>query len=192
VIRSALKESTKEFHRSVESKLQSLMRDDLSMATYKAILSRFYGFYFSIESQLKLIAGLDDAGLEIARRYKVPLLIFDLELLGYSTKQIDQLPKCHDLPILGSIPEALGYLYVVEGSTLGGKIIMSHLMKIMPSANIQAMRFFNSYGTDVGAMWTTFLTVLDRHCNEFNDSDVVIDSACQTFILLDRWLYDFN
>ena len=93
-------------------------------------------------------------------------------------------------PVWKPLREALGCLYVLEGSTLGGKIITAHLKRVLPLDESRGCSFFNSYGDDVGPMWSSFLGILSRHCERHDDADVVVHSACQTFASLDRWLSD--
>jgi heme oxygenase len=149
---------------------------------------RFYGFYRPIETLLLSIRDLENLPLELPSRLKLPLLRRDLISLGIDPEAIERLPLCCKLPPLKSVSEALGCLYVLEGSTLGGKIITRHLKKILPVDENQGCRFFHSYGDNVGRMWTSFLEILERHCDRHADARVVIESACQTFASLDAWL----
>jgi heme oxygenase len=56
-----------------------------------------------------------------------------------------------------------------------------------PKNSIMIRTICNSYGNEVGRMWSSFLAILERHCEEHDDCDVVVRSACQTFASLDRW-----
>jgi heme oxygenase (biliverdin-IX-beta and delta-forming) len=86
-----------------------------------------------------------------------------------------------------TIPEALGCLYVLGGSTLGGWILTGQLKMILPVDASRGCTFFNSDGANVGRMWSAILGVLERHSAKHSDDDVVVESACQTFASLDRW-----
>jgi heme oxygenase len=190
MIHSILKQSTRNLHAALETKLRILLSDEISLDQYVAVQKKFYGFYRPIEMHLLSIRGGDDPELQIQTRLKLPLLIGDLAALAVNSDELARLPFCESLPRLATISEALGCLYVLEGSTLGGKIITRHLKKVLPVDESQGCSFFNSYGDDVGRMWSTFLGILARHCQRHEDSDVVVYSACQTFASLDRWLSD--
>jgi heme oxygenase len=177
-------------HIALETRLRALLSDAISLDQYTAVQKRFYGFYRPIETRLISIRGWDDSEFELANRLKLPLLRGDLISLAVDAEQLPRLPCCDRIPSLGTVPEALGCLYVLEGSTLGGKIITRHLKKILPLDESRGCSFFNSYGNDVGRMWSSFLKVLERHCERHSDADVVIHSAYQTFASLDRWLSD--
>jgi heme oxygenase len=80
-------------------------------------------------------------------------------------------------------------MYVLEGATLGGQILLPHVRPLL-EGNGGGARFFASYGDRVGAMWLAFhdrLETLDR--SELARA-VVTTSACLTFESLDRWLFD--
>jgi heme oxygenase len=187
MIHAILKQSTKDLHNAVEMKLRGLLGDGFTLDRYIAIQKKFYGFYSPIETRLLSIRGWNDPDLKLQCRRKLPLLAADLVCLSVDPAEIATLPCCDVLPRLETIPEALGCLYVLEGSTLGGKTISALLAHILPKDQSRGCSFFNSYGKDVGRMWSSFLGILERHCQEHGNDDVVVRSACQTFVSLDRW-----
>ena len=190
MIHSTLKQRTGDFHDALETKLRVLLSDGISLDQYAAVQKKFYCFYCPIETQLLSIRGWDDPEFALQDRLKVPLLVSDLAALAVDFGEIARWPFCDRLPRLETIPEALGCLYVLEGATLGGKLITRHLKRVLPLDESRGCSFFNSYGDDVGRMWSSFLGILARHCERHGDAEVVVQSACQTFASLDRWLSD--
>jgi heme oxygenase len=190
MIHSILKQNTQDLHRSLETKLRVLLTDELSRDQFTAVQKKFYGFYKPIEARLLVIHKQDDLGFKLQDRLKLPLLVADLASLAVHAEQLARLPICDALPRLESVAEALGCLYVLEGSTLGGRIITGHLQKILHLDASRGGSFFNSYGSDVGRMWSSFLGILQRHSERHGDDDVVVRSACQTFACLDGWFSD--
>lgn len=186
MIHRLLRQRTRDLHTSVEGHLRILLSDQLSVGQYAAVQKSFYGFYKPVEDRLAAFVGREDPELQLAKRLKLPLLVGDLAVLAVPAEAIAQLPVCDRLPPIGSVPEVLGCLYVLEGSTLGGRIITRHLKLVLP-LNVGACSFFNSYGDNVGRMWSTFLGVLSRHCEEYGDQEAIVNSACQTFACLERW-----
>jgi heme oxygenase len=65
-------------------------------------------------------------------------------LLAVDPKEIENLPLCGNVQHLETIPEAPGCLYVLEGSTLGGRIITRHVKEILPVDETRGCTFFNS------------------------------------------------
>ena len=85
------------------------------------MLKRFWGFHAVWEPAIGPHATLK--GL-MAGRYRLDLIAADLSALGLLRSEIDALPLCRDAAgLAGSLEHALGSLYVLEGSTLGGRII---------------------------------------------------------------------
>jgi heme oxygenase len=186
VIHLNLKQTTRELHAAVESKLRVLLRDDLSAEQYAAVQKKMYGFYRPIESKLSSVRGWDDPEVDLRSRLKLPLIADDLSTLAIGPEELEMLPLCDSVPPLETVAEALGCLYVLEGSTLGGRIISGHLRRVLPADS--GCSFFRSYGDGVGRMWSSFLGVLARHSERHGDDDAVVASACQTFTSIDRWL----
>jgi heme oxygenase len=188
MIHAILKQSTRDFHVAVETRLRVLLSAEISVDQYAVLHKKFYGFYRPVEVRLFSITGWDDPELRLQSRRKLPFLIGDLASLAVAPEAIDSLPLCSQLPPLETVPEALGCLYVLEGATLGGRIITGHLKKVLPLNETRGCSFFNSYGDNVGPMWSAFLAALARHCEKHGDVDTVVESARQTFASLDRWL----
>jgi len=190
VIHAILKQRTSALHQAVETTLGALLCDDISLDQFAALQKTFYGFYQPIEERLLSIRGWDDPEFELESRLKVPFLVRDLAALASNLEELPRLPCCTSLPRLESVSEALGCLYVLEGATLGGKIIARRLKDVLPRDALRGCSFFESYGEHVGQMWSAFLRVLARHCEKHGDEDVIVQSACETFMALDRWLAD--
>jgi len=190
MIHSELKQETSALHLALEARLRVLMSDHISLDEYASVLRRFYGFYKSIEARLIAIRDWDDSSLHLQSRLKLPLLHADLNFLSVDATAIAKLPACADLPPLRTVAEGLGCLYVLEGSTLGGTIIAPHLKKVLSLEENRGCSFFNSYGSDVGRMWSGFLGILSRHSEKHGDDPAVVKSACETFAAMDRWFAD--
>jgi heme oxygenase len=69
--------------------------------------------------------------------------------------------EAHFGPEFTSFPHALGALYVLEGSTLGGRIILRHLETHTVDIPSDAMSFFAGHGAETGSMWRAFVAKLD-------------------------------
>ncbi|RYZ54811.1 MAG: heme oxygenase, partial [Chitinophagaceae bacterium] len=112
-----VKNATQQVHEEVEAILLPALTSIRSTSDYAAILKMFHGYFHPIE---KLIEQQLHTGLlpDLAERRKSSSLLEDLRLLGEAT---DSLPLCSDLPPIKNPAEAFGALYVLEGSTLGGK-----------------------------------------------------------------------
>ena len=65
------------------------------------------------------------------------------------------LEPCGLDPVTGT-DAALGRLYVLEGSTLGGVFIDRHLAALPRLAGLPRLHAFSPYGAETGAMWAAF------------------------------------
>src|SRR5262245_58034161 len=115
-----LKEKTKNEHASLEKKFLSIIDEIKNREDYARFLSRIYAYYYNLEQLLKryLIGSLVE---DYEHRLKCHHLIRDIEETRHGVR-ID-LPVCRISPEVTSFHSALGVLYVLEGSTLGGQII---------------------------------------------------------------------
>ena len=127
---------------------------------------------------------LQDAAFLDPRR-RMHLLQADLAALGLSAHEVAGLPAC-PLPLLRNAVEALGSLYVMEGSTLGGRVIERNVERCLGFDGRHGCAYFAGYGTRTGAMWGLFLQRLDEA--PAADAQQVTEGATATFERLARWL----
>jgi heme oxygenase (biliverdin-IX-beta and delta-forming) len=181
-----LKQATRPQHEALEANHYSvaMMSGTLTPSEYQAMLSRFYGFYAPIEAQFSALAAMLPAELNLEQRRKLHWLHADLQQLNEDPTTI---PACHLLTPFTTPEQALGCLYVLEGSTLGGQIISRKLHTTLGYTPEHGARFFASYGEQVGMMWKTFMGILE-HAGTSGDSDAIITSAMHTFASFQQWL----
>ena len=81
----------------------------------------------------------------------------------------------------------MGCLYVMEGSTLGGKFIARQVQEKLGLSPEAGTAFFSGYGNETGARWKTFREALSRHSAETGDEALIIEAAEDTFLRLEEW-----
>jgi heme oxygenase len=179
-----LRTATAAAHHRVEAGLD-LMDPALDRDRLVVVLARLHAFWSAAE------AGLDDwaaryradaAALDWNRRRRTGLYAADLSALGGSAG--DDRP---DLPAVDTTDAALGRLYVLEGSTLGGTFIDRHLATLPGLAGGPGVRAFSPYGEDTGAMWAAFRRFTRAHVAAGGDAGRVVAAACRTFAVLAEW-----
>ncbi|MDB5891504.1 MAG: Heme oxygenase [Polaromonas sp.] len=185
-----LKESTQTRHAAIEARLP-LMRADLSLPGYRAVLRRFLGFYEPLETQLLTRRFSGAFGFDYAPRRKTPQLRQDLLALGETPAAVDALARCPALPALATAEQAWGCLYVIEGATLGGQIITRQLHARLGLTPSRGVSFFAGYGAETGSRWKVFCALLNAHAERCGGGgiDETVASANLTFSSLDRWLF---
>lgn len=180
-LRARLREATQPAHTRLEAVLR-LSEEQPAQAAILHLLARFHGFHTTWEPALK---GVVPDHLLIARR-KLPLLEHDLRILGAGDDFLHGLPACPDAPSLcRGEAGAAGSLYVMEGSTLGGRVI-SRLLSHTPWYPQEGLTYWDPYGADTGARWRETLAYLESLPAGW--SDQVVASACATFAMLESWL----
>ena len=93
----------------------------------------------------------------------------------------------HFLPEISGHAAALGAMYVIEGSTLGGQIICNMLKKQLKIED--GLSFFSGYGEQTIPMWKRFQAVLDLPGSQ--QGDKIIEAANDTFGKFEVW-FDLN
>jgi len=88
-----------------------------------------------------------------------------------------------------SAARALGALYVLEGSTLGGAFLLNHLSRtlgITPTAGGSGLA---PYGHSLREMWVAYADAVDGWVRgEPGASFEVVDAAKETFVRMIHWM----
>ena len=166
-----LRQHTRDGHDRLEAQLH-LLDEALSATRYEALLVRFHAVWQGLEP--RLASRLDRAFW--APRRRLPWLDADLAALGLAP------PAPVAAPELADEAAALGALYVVEGSTLGGRIILRHLDRL----GLQPATYFAGYGDATGAMWKGFVARLEAAPPDA--APAILAGARLTFVHLQRGL----
>ena len=187
-LRARLRDDTRDLHTRTEAAFV-LGAPDVTRADYASVLAHMLGLYAAAEDALApWAAALAGYGLELAPRWKAPLLRRDLQALGGEV--MPALPVMR-LPTLG---HAFGALYVLEGSTLGGQLLRRRLGEALGLTPAAGLAFFSVYGADVGPMWRAFGGALDRFDAALAPADRVVGradvlaGARATFVAFERWI----
>ena len=178
---SRLRTETEPQHKALEATL-GLMDAGLTLAHYQSLLQRFHAFWYDWQP---LAHGLLQAeGDLLTGRDRTPLLEQDLDFFSLAPLQPDNRP----MPVLPDADAALGSLYVMEGSTLGGQVIARHLERCLGLANGNGYRYFQGYGPRNGAMWAAMRGRLALVAADSPAADRAVTAAAETFGLLRRRL----
>lgn len=180
-LRTRLKESTHDAHTSLERELD-LLNPALRLPDYCDLLARFYAYYLPLEDSLQQTA---DRRL-MAGRWKCAALADDLRALGMGSAELRSIAPA-SIPPLRSVADAVGALYVVEGSTLGGMILARHFSARFGLTSRCGLAFFTCYSERTGEMWQRYLASLSAFDNP-RDADRVVAAAVSTFESLAAWL----
>jgi heme oxygenase (biliverdin-IX-beta and delta-forming) len=181
---SRLKHETSASHTRLENALD-LMRNDLQRSDYIALLERFHGYVAPWEDALGRSMPASLNGFVDARR-KAHLLVADLAALT-GERSVGACMPPEDLPRLPNLGAAFGSMYVMEGSTLGGRYIAPHVANLLGLAPGEGNAYFDGYGARTGSMWNAFRATAQEQVPESQYDDAVV-AAIATFDSMQAWL----
>ncbi len=178
-----MREATAEAHRKIEQAL-ALPDSIRTIGDYRAWLGRFFGMYEPLEGLFRGFDAWSEWKIDLNALGQARALRQDLNELGCDVGAME-LAGEDALPRLTRFAEALGALYVLEGSKLGGRMILRGLLPRMSSEIAGARTFFEGYGAETGARWAYFRGSLDVFCAALAG---VIEGANRTFQAIHRWM----
>jgi len=177
-----LRSETKSIHQALEKVLIPGIKQANSPEAYAGILKTFYGYFKGMEPILD--AQLSDKLVPAySKRRKSNVILEDLKSMNMS----GELAVANDLPEISTVPQALGALYVLEGSTLGGRVITKMLMQNLNLTDTKHLQFFSGYGDQTEMMWGSFLETLNNASNDQTE-DEIIQAAAETFSKFKTWI----
>jgi heme oxygenase len=177
-----IREETKSAHQSLEKLMIERIKSIRDLQGYEDLLILFYGFFQPME--VLFADHLNDSILpDLFHRRKSALLLSDIQL-SFLDKNLWEI--CTDLPEITDSREALGAMYVLEGSTLGGPYIAQMLIK---HAHIPTERlgFFMGYRENTISMWQAFFNKLETYVSAHDCEEVIIEKARETFEKMHKW-----
>ncbi|SIQ73769.1 Heme oxygenase [Chryseobacterium sp. RU37D] len=175
-----LKKNTAEYHSAAEKLFNSekIFNKTFTLEDYKKIIRSNYLMLLHSENKIfSTLAQKYTEKLQLNTRKKLPLIEKDLESLHLTNRKADQELE------FNNENEALGAMYVIEGSTLGGNVIAKQLYKTEGFDEV-AFNFFRCYQENTGTMWEKFKEVLDTDIKEENYDEVLFGAKkLYTFLL---------
>ncbi|RXK85871.1 biliverdin-producing heme oxygenase [Filimonas effusa] len=173
MLSQSIKEATRDAHLRLEKKVVQKLKAIRSNQDYADFLKHFYAYFSHIE---RVIAPYITAEVlpDHAQRRNSSYIKNDIEALGGN---VTELPAT-TTPSIDNTIKALGALYVLEGSIMGGSIIVKMLEK---EGITEGVSFFSGYGEATGQMWGIFTEVLNNHAKTEAAEAEAIAIANDTF-----------
>lgn len=173
-----LKNKTRDIHLALHehSALKDLLNKCVSYEYYMNVISKFYGFHLGIEHAISHSG--QQSLYEMFRSNTLPLLQQDC---------VKQNSLNFETEINFSTQEAVwAYLYVKEGSALGGKVIHKTLTRNLEGYE-NANSYFKSLSKTNPNEWVYFLEMLNKKTEEL-DQNLIVKSAQHVFEELYEWM----
>ncbi len=178
-LHSALKAQTHDAHMKMHRHplLSPLQDKSISSPEYFGILRAFYEFHAAYEKAFK----------DIDRKFEhefcpVDMLEKDFDALSLSRPEIVHMADVKDT----CFSSYIGYLYVKQGSTLGGQYISAQLQKNLGLIKGENLFYFNGYGSDNGNIWRSFLSYIEDQSPHVKE-EVAVKAAKNVFHDMDAF-----
>ena len=168
----ALRDATRDRHAALDRSLLFVRTDEVEPLI--AYLGAMLGILEPTEAWLWSKPEL--AGLQPEKRaQKAEWIRQDLIRLG----RVDDFPRAPTQP--APYPAALGVAYVLEGSTLGGRVLGRR-------EPLRGLRFFEGYGETTASFWRDLTERLEGEGRSEEGRRAIVAGACETFDSVRRWL----
>jgi heme oxygenase len=182
-----LNEATRAHHADAESDFDLLFGNETTPRHYLTYLVRVYGFEAPLESTLSMTPNLE-LMIDLKERTKAGYLAQDLIALGLRPAQVAELPQCLAIPQFNGAAEALGWMYVVERTTLAHSVLRRHLLTRLPREMRSASNYLSSYTGVVGTHWRKFGSTLDDLARTPELVNRILSAANDAFRCQRRWI----
>jgi heme oxygenase len=183
IITERLKASTALAHQKLEKSVLGLIQELQTSKDYGNLLGLFYSYFGGLESLID-VRTVEKYLPDYNERRKSLWLLEDLL---HMKKQHPEICLQTDLPLIKNPYQALGALYVMEGSTLGGVYIIKMIQRKIPG-NGKGFHFFTGYGDRNALMWDRFKNALDHATTRDEDILMIISGAEMTFHSFYEWI----
>jgi heme oxygenase len=151
-----LRTATDPMHKGLEANKisQALMSPGVNLTDY-AFYLRCMGEVISI-FDTKVLSAVSSVITDAESRKKRKDIDADLEFLYQQGAEKKETKPFRGFIGNPSLAYALGYCYVIEGSTLGGRVILKQVGPALKLDN-GGTQFFGGYGAETGKYWKDFL-----------------------------------
>jgi heme oxygenase len=145
-----------------------------------------YAHYLSLmqdvvkDAEENIFPVLENIIPDLQNRLKSHFIANDLTALGHLKKEPGALPLSKGAANI-SAGFALGIMYVVEGSSLGGRVILKNIHAALGHDEKNGAQYFAGYGATTGSSWKSFLAMLMQYEEENNCSEEIIAGADYAF-----------
>lgn len=176
MISTELKERTKDAHMALEKIVVEHLKAIQTREDYTRLLKYFYAFFQEVEKAIAPFV-TSEVVPDYSERRNASHLKADIEALGGDVRK--DMPQAA-VPSITNKYQALGALYVMEGSVLGGRTIVKMLGKSNISTGIS---FFSGYGENTPVLWGRFIELLNQQITREEHKQEAIQAAKDTFNL---------
>ncbi|MDB5211141.1 MAG: Heme oxygenase-like protein [Sediminibacterium sp.] len=180
-----LLERTADWHTRLGQNMLSvnLLSPSVTLDDYRKNLFALFGFIEGFEKYI--FPELTQFIPDLEQRRKTQIIKNDLVKLGQNINELETMPENYFRSMYTDPYAALGALYVLESSTLGGELIQKHLQDALKDPTVSKLKYFVAQGENADAMWKKFLNTFSALAEKSGKEENIIDGALRTLRLLD-------
>jgi heme oxygenase len=179
-----LAKETQVHHAPADADRLALMRVT-TVAEYRVLLSRI----FRLESPVELAVSrvLRREPMVASLRQRVGRLHDDLVSLGMTNFEIASLSRCPAVQVQ-TVGEALGWMFVLQRSTLLAGLIRRYLATELPAAIESASAYLDTHSSGAGSQFRVFSDFMCEHVRRGSvDPHGLLGSTTRAFQLQRYW-----
>jgi heme oxygenase len=141
-----------------------------------------YGLYLALmrdivkDAEQNVFPVLKNIVSDLPQRLRLDFIENDIQTIGYNKAPANATPLSSD-ERTKSPAFALGIFYVLEGSTLGGRVILKNINAALGYDAQNGARYFEGYGGETGSTWRRFLGEFSAYEAQNNTAEAIIAGA---------------
>ncbi len=184
---------TRSKHDVMENLIGSDRLSDFSIQDYRLLMSTNFLFHSHLEHHISLFLSLEATEEEIEKlnfvnRIKTVHLKTELEALLPSS--VFEELKLYDINIsFSSFENLLGWIYVAEGSMLGGKMMHKILSQNKEISPLTEFEFYANYSNKTSALWKSLKELVEEKCVTENAKEQFLNGAEQSYTYFENCFY---
>jgi heme oxygenase len=162
----------------------SITNPEITKEDYTAYLMLMHDVVKDTEDNI--FPELEGIITDLSERRKKHLIENDLLVLNAEAKGNNKPLSSHlDNPSKAFL---LGIFYVIEGSALGGRVILKNVKEKLGYNEDGGARYFSGYGTKTGSCWKNFIAEFTKYEEENNCEGEIIKGAHFAFTAIKNHL----
>jgi heme oxygenase len=127
------------------------------------------------DAELNIFPALHNIISDLNERLKSSFLESDLAALGAAKESFKKILSRGNTVF--STAFSFGIMYVIEGSSLGGRVILKNITAALGYDEDKGARYFAGYGGTTGSHWKNFIAIMVNYAEEHNCEDEIIAGA---------------
>jgi heme oxygenase len=187
--RGELREATKDAHERLHHMpmFASLAAGRIDRDGYIDLLKRLLGFHQPVEEAIGIALGAETFGVAIPQWRRASLLNADLAALGVNENECQSTSMFVIQQNIGSPASAMGWLYVLVGSTLGGRLLARRLDQFLLLNDTAGRLFLLNGGESEHTFWKVFCDAVEACGSEYARRNEMKTGADKAFRAFEDW-----